>query len=65
MFVVIFSLCVSVNAESQLPDSNEAVIWSHEQFSFALSVSFHHCIILTEMSHALESEQLTVSLNNT
>jgi hypothetical protein len=65
VFVVIFSHHLSVNAESLLPERNEAIRWSHEQFSFALSVSFHHFIILAHLSHALESEQLTVSLNNT
>jgi hypothetical protein len=46
VFMIIFSWCLSLNAESQLAESNEAVIRSHEYFSYALSVPFHHCIIL-------------------
>jgi len=38
VFVIIFSWCLSLNAESQLTESNETVIRSHEYFSFALSV---------------------------
>lgn len=38
VFVIIFSWCLSLNAESQLTESNEAVIRSHEYFSFAQSV---------------------------
>jgi hypothetical protein len=51
----IFLVLVSVNVESQLTECNEAVIWNHEYFSFALLMSFHQCIILTHLSHALES----------
>jgi hypothetical protein len=50
-----------------LTENNEAVIRSCECFGFALSVSFHQCSIFIHLSitDALQSEQLTVSLNNT